>query len=130
MNRFIWLILLIPTLSFASDLYPWDWLDNQEFSAAYTKALQDVPTSLNTENDWYKKLNGTGMPSQVAKIGDVSWDMIFICKPHECADHYAKIMYNTKNNQLYALVLDQGEQFYLGKPNQEIQQALELTEPE
>ncbi|MGF1879328.1 inhibitor of vertebrate lysozyme family protein [Photobacterium frigidiphilum] len=110
--------IFFASFSWAKPLYPWEWLEQDAFYHSYQLLLKGHRYS-----DWVYSLSGPASKNRVISIENKEWQVILSCKPHDCKNKNVSIFYNTKTNEMYALICD-GDKTFVGHPSELIQEEL------
>jgi hypothetical protein len=112
--RYYLFILCFFTFAVTANKYSWQWLKVDSFNQTYTKTIGTLKVE-----PWVKSLGGPSSPSKLINIEQEDWVHINSCKPHDCAGKNITILFNSKTNEMCALLHSEDVQ-YIGNPNQKM----------
>jgi hypothetical protein len=97
-----------------------DPLNHPRLKQAYLKALgprANLP--------WLAKLEGPGPERERVRVEGVDYTQVAVCKPHDCYDNSAVVLFSIENGVVYGKVLDRLTPVLIGAPPPAMAAALE-----
>ncbi len=92
---------------------------NPVFKAHYLRVLGPL-----AREAWLAKLNGPRPPARRVRIAGMEYLLLSVCKPHDCNNFNAALLYAEDHDRLFGRVYQQGRVSYLGEPQPDIVDAL------
>jgi hypothetical protein len=99
-----------------------DPLNHPRLKQAYLKAL-GARASL----PWLAKLEGPGPERKRVRVEGAEYTQVAVCKPHDCYDNSALVLFSIENNVVYGKVLDRQAPVMIGAPSPAMAAALEKS---
>ena len=91
----------------------------------WEKLLKDVQPTPDWLMEFSKTYNGVAGPMKPTTIGGTTYELYFVCKPHDCAARKFEVMFDAVSKRAYgALGGDGAPPFFYGDPTPEMQDAL------
>jgi hypothetical protein len=97
-----------------------DPLNHPRLKQAYLKAL-GARASL----PWLAKLEGPGPERKRVRVDGADYTQVAVCKPHDCYDNSALVLFSIENGVVYGKVLDRQAPLVIGAPSPSMAAALE-----
>ena len=97
-----------------------DPLNHPRLKQAYLKAL-GARASL----PWLAKLEGPGPERKRVRVDGAEYTQVAVCKPHDCYDNSALVLFSIENGVVYGKVLDRQTPLVIGAPSPSMAAALE-----
>lgn len=94
------------------ELGPPDMLRDAAFKSAYVKALGPL-----AKTAWLAKLNGPAPPVKTVKVAGADYQLVSVCKPHDCADNNMVLLYAANSGSLVGKLQNAGRGVLLGNPS-------------
>jgi hypothetical protein len=91
--------------------HPSELIRDPVFRPAYQKALGPLGRT-----PWLAEMNGPGPELTRQRIGGVDYTVGAFCKPHDCADNNAVLLYDAAQGRVYGLVHQNGREQSFGLP--------------
>ncbi|WP_171817403.1 Ivy family c-type lysozyme inhibitor [Sulfuritalea hydrogenivorans] len=112
--------LLLSISATAAD-YPWTLLKSPTFKTAYFKMLGP-----NQNAPWLRKLHGPSAPVEYVQLVSRNEEFVLldVCKPHDCGNTNALILYSEARGAAFALLFTDGTAKYLGSPPDDVKDTL------
>jgi hypothetical protein len=102
-----------------------DVLLKPAYRNGWEKLLKDVQPTPDWLMEFSKTYNGVAGPMKSAAIGGKTYELYFVCKPHDCAARKFEVMFEAASKRAYgALGGDGAPPFFYGDPTPEMQDAL------
>lgn len=98
---------------------PWEHLRAPAFEAAYANALGTL-----AKTRWLARRDGPAPAPSYQAVAQERFVMSSFCKPQDCADHNAVILYAPATGAVYGTVHQKGRTTLLGHPSPAIAEAL------
>jgi hypothetical protein len=92
-------------------LGPTDLLRDTKFRSAYFSALGPL-----AKERWLARLDGPAPEVKLVRVLDVEFQLVSVCKPHDCADNNLVVLWNAPAGTLYGQLLQRARSTLLGKP--------------
>jgi hypothetical protein len=86
-------------------------LQDDDFKRAYVRALGPL-----SEEPWLMQLDGPAQPVRSVQIGGTAYQLVSVCKNHDCYDNNVVVLYAAATRTVYAKVLQGGRPILLGAP--------------
>jgi len=99
--------------------YPSELIRDRDFKAAYLRALGPLAST-----PWLARMNGPAPELTQRRIGGVDYTLAAVCKPRDCGDHNAVLLYDAARARVYGLVQQGGRQQLFGAPPAPVQREL------
>lgn len=99
--------------------YPSELIRDRDFKAAYLRALGPLAGT-----PWLARMNGPAPELTQRRIGGVDYTLAAVCKPRDCGDHNAVLLYDPAQGRVYGLVQQAGRQQVFGAPPPPVQREL------
>lgn len=93
------------------------------YLTAYKKMLGTTPVA-EWVIDFAKTLDGPPIPSADLFAGGTIFTLAFTCKPNECDNHQLFVLFTGDGSQAWGLLVEGGQQSWLGDPNDKIKEAI------
>ena len=93
---------------------------NPAFKASFLRVLGPL-----VRETWLAKFNGPRPPARRVRVAGLEYQLLAVCKPHECAEFNAALLYAEDGERLFGKVYQQGRIGYLGEPPPDIADALD-----
>lgn len=93
---------------------------NPAFKATFLRVIGPL-----AREAWLAKLNGPRPPARHIRVAGMDYLLLAVCKPHDCADFNAVLLYAEDRYRLFGKVYQQGRTGYLGEPPPDIADALD-----
>ena len=126
--RFVALLAFALTASAAGAQegpFLFDVLLKPAYRNGWEKLLKDVQPTPDWLMEFSKTYNGVAGPMKPTTIGGKSYELYFVCKPHDCAARKFEVMFDAASKRAYgALGGDGAPPFFYGDPTPEMQDAL------
>jgi hypothetical protein len=74
------------------------------FPALYVSWTKSLPSELGPLPDWLAKFLGVGSPIRDVSVGGAAMKFATTCKPHDCGDNIAGVLFSPQRNRIVALV--------------------------
>ncbi|HOM13183.1 MAG TPA: Ivy family c-type lysozyme inhibitor [Rubrivivax sp.] len=103
--------------------HPSELLREPKFKAAYLKALG--PLGAPGRDKWLATLTGPAPALRTLRVAGTEMQLASVCKPHDCYDHNAVLLYDAAQPAVYGKVQQAGRTTLLGNPPAPIAAALE-----
>lgn len=97
----------------------WEHLQTPAFEAAYAKALGTL-----AKTRWLARRDGPAPAPSYQDVAQQRFVMNSFCKPHDCADHNAVILYAPATGAVYGTLHQKGRTTLLGHPPPAVAEAL------
>lgn len=91
--------------------HPSELIRDPAFKPAYLKALGPLGRT-----PWLAQMNGPAPDLSRRRIGGVDYTVAAFCKPHDCGDHNAVLLYDAAQGRVYGLVSQNSRQQSFGAP--------------
>lgn len=91
--------------------HPSELIRDPVFKPVYLKALGPLGRT-----PWLAQMNGPAPDLSRQTIGGVSYTVAAICKPHDCGDNSAVVLYDAAQGRVYGLVNQRNKQQTFGAP--------------
>jgi hypothetical protein len=102
-----------------------DVLLKPAYRNGWEKLMKDVQPTPDWLMEFSKTYNGVAGPMKPATIGGKTYELYFVCKPHDCAAKKFEVMFEAASKRAYgALGGDGAPPFFYGDPTPEMQDAL------
>ena len=102
-----------------------DVLLKPAYRNGWEKLMKDVQPTPDWLMEFSKTYNGVAGPMKPATIGGKTYELYFVCKPHDCAAKKFEVMFEAASKRAYgALGGDGVPPFFYGDPTPEMQDAL------
>jgi hypothetical protein len=92
-------------------LGPTDLLKDAKFKAAYFSALGPL-----SRERWLAQLDGPAPEVKTIKALGADYQLVSVCKPHDCAQHNLVVLWSAATGTLYGKVYQAGRGTLLGRP--------------
>ena len=126
--RFVALLAFALTASAAGAQegpFLFDVLLKPAYRNGWEKLLKDVQPTPDWLMEFSKTYNGVAGPMKPTTIGGKTYELYFVCKPHDCAARKFEVMFDAASKRAYgALGGDGAPPFFYGDPTPEMQDAL------
>lgn len=99
-----------------------DPLNHPRLKQAYLRAL-GARASL----PWLAKLDGPGPERKRVRVDGAEYTQVAACKPHDCYDNSALVLFSIENGTVYGKVLDRQAPLLIGAPSPAMAAALEKS---
>lgn len=99
--------------------YPSELIRDRHFKAAYLRALGPLANTA-----WLARMNGPAPELTQRRIGGVDYTLAAVCKPRDCGEHNAVLLYDAAQGRVYGLVQQGGRQQVFGAPAPPVQREL------
>jgi hypothetical protein len=99
-----------------------DPLNHPRLKQAYLRAL-GARASL----PWLAKLEGPGPERKRVRVDGAEYTQVAVCKPHDCYDNSALVLFSIENGAVYGKVLDRQTPLMIGAPSPAMAEALEKS---
>jgi hypothetical protein len=104
-------------------------LEIKAYHAAYTKMLADVKDLPAWLVAFGKTRNAVETPSRDLQIGDDSYSVVTVCKPHDCGGNMLVVIFDLMGDNAWGLLEEDGgggnvKQTFFGRPSDAIAEAL------
>jgi hypothetical protein len=99
-----------------------DPLNHPRLKQAYLKAL-----GARAGLPWLAKLEGLGPERKRVRVDGVEYTQVAVCKPHDCYDNSALVLFSIENGAVYGKVLDRQTPLMIGAPPPAMAAALEKS---
>jgi hypothetical protein len=93
---------------------------NPVFKSTYLRVLGPLGREA-----WLAKLNGPRPPARRVRVAGMDYLLLTVCKPHDCTNFNAALLYAEDRDRLFGKVYQQGSTGYLGEAPPDIAQALD-----
>ena len=102
-----------------------DVLLKPAYRNGWEKLMKDVQPTPDWLMEFSKTYNGVAGPMKPATIGGKTYELYFVCKPHDCAAKKFEVMFEAATKRAYGALGGASDQpaFY-GAPNPAMQEAL------
>lgn len=90
---------------------PSELIRDPRFKPAYGRALGPL-----AREPWLAEMNGPAPELKRQRIGGVDYTVAAFCKPHDCHDHNAVLLYDAAQGRVYGLVQQRGRTQSIGSP--------------
>lgn len=91
--------------------HPSELIRDPAFKPAYLKALGPLGRT-----PWLAQMNGPAPDLSRQRVGGVDYTVAAFCKPHDCGDHNAVLLYDAAQGRVYGLVSQGNRQQSFGAP--------------
>lgn len=91
--------------------HPSELIRDPAFKPAYLKALGPLGRT-----PWLAQMHGPAPELSRQRIGGVDYTVAAFCKPHDCGDNNAVLLYDAAQGRVYGLVHQAGKQMSFGSP--------------
>jgi inhibitor of lysozyme (Ivy) len=75
------------------------------YSQIFRLWTESLPYAIDPLPDWLSKFNGTVSPIRDVSVGGSAMKFATTCKPHDCADNIAGVLFNPRQPRILAVVL-------------------------
>jgi len=93
------------------EVFPWQILKNKEFKTKYYSMLGN-----RANVKWLKRLSGPGRTNLLLNTEMGRFVFVSSCMPNSCNTHYIYILYNTIDQNINALLIENEKPVWLGNP--------------
>ncbi len=93
---------------------------NPGFKSTYLRVLGPL-----AREAWLAKLSGPRPPARRVRVAGMDYLLLAVCKPHDCANFNAALLYAEDRDRLFGKVYQQGRTSFLGETPPEIAHALD-----
>ena len=102
-----------------------DVLLKPAYRNGWEKLMKDVQPTPDWLMEFSKTYNGVAGPMKPTTIGGKTYELYFVCKPHDCAAKKFEVMFEAATKRAYGALGGASDQpaFY-GAPNPAMQEAL------
>jgi hypothetical protein len=100
-----------PGAPLPSSVGPPDLLRDASFRRPYVRALGPL-----AREDWLMRLDGPAPPVKTVHVGGRDWQLVSVCKNHDCHDHNLVLLYAADAKTVYGLVHQRGRSVLVGAP--------------
>lgn len=90
---------------------PPDLLRDTRFKRAYVRALGPL-----ARESWLMRLDGPAPPVKNVQVAGSDFQLVSVCKNHDCADNNMVLLYGEASQTVYAKVLERGRPALIGAP--------------
>jgi hypothetical protein len=102
-----------------------DVLAKPAYRNGWEKLIKDVQPTPDWLREFSQTYNGVAGTMKPATIGGKSYELYFVCKPHDCAARKFEVMFEASSKRAYgALGGDGAPPFFYGDPTPEMRDAL------
>src|SRR5580704_14936458 len=102
-----------------------DVLLKPAYRNGWEKLMKDVQPTPDWLMEFSKTYNGVAGPMKPATIGGKTYELYFVCKPHDCATNKFEVMFEAATKRAYgALGGASAPPAFYGAPNAAMQEAL------
>lgn len=106
-----------------------DYLFDTLKRPVWRKAWNNMLASGGRMPEWIgvfsRTYNGVATPASLVNIGDKTYELATVCKPHDCGDNQLYVLFKSDGLQAFGLLLQTGKpQRFLGAPDAAQQAAL------
>lgn len=101
----------VPGTEAPAELGPPELLRDAKFRQPYVKALGPLASE-----DWLMHLDGPAPPVKNHQVAGVTYQLVNVCKNHDCADSNLTLLYAPGTQTVYAKLLLRGQPTLLGAP--------------
>ena len=101
----------VPGTEAPAELGPPELLRDAKFREPYVKALGPL-----AKEDWLMQLDGPAPPVKHHQVAGLSYQLVNVCKNHDCADNNLTLLYAPGTQTVYAKLLLRGQPTLLGAP--------------
>jgi hypothetical protein len=101
----------VPGAPPAAMTFPPDMLRDAGFKRAYVAALGPL-----AREPWLMKLDGPAQPVEKKRIAGNDYQVVSVCKNHDCYDNSMVVFYAAPSNTLYGTVFQRGRSTLVGAP--------------
>jgi len=95
-------------------------LRDARFKRAYVQALGPL-----AKEDWLARLDGPAQPVEGKKIAGIEYQVVSVCKNHDCFDNSMVVFYAPASNTVYGTVFQRGRSTVVGSPSAAVGAELE-----
>jgi len=99
--------------------HPSELIRERHFKAAYLRALGPL-----ARTPWLARMDGPAPELTQRRIAGVDYTLAAVCKPRDCGDHNAVLLYDAAQGRVYGLVHQGGRQQVFGAPPAAVQREL------
>jgi hypothetical protein len=110
----------VPGTAAPAELGPLDLLKEARFREPYLKALGPL-----AKEDWLTHLDGPAPPVRGHQVAGITYQLVNVCKNHDCADNNLTLLYAPGTQAVYARLLVRGQPAVVGSPNPVVTAELE-----
>ena len=110
----------VPGAAPAAMMMPPGMLRDAGFKRAYFRALGAL-----AREDWLAKLDGPAQPVEKKRVAGNEFQVVSVCKNHDCYDNSMVVFYAPASNTLYGTVFQRGRSTLVGAPPAPIAAELE-----
>lgn len=102
---------LAPGAKPAQEIYPGVLLKDARFKRPYLQALGRLASE-----PWLTELDGPAQEVKKVQLGGTEYQLVSVCKNHDCYDNNVVVLYAAPTQTVYARVLQRGRPILLGTP--------------
>jgi len=99
-----------------------DPLNHPRLKQTYLRAL-----GARANLPWLAKLEGPGPERKRVRVDGADYTQVAVCKPHDCYDNNALVLFSIENGVVYGKVLDRQTPLLIGAPSPTMAAALEKS---
>lgn len=100
---------------------PSELVRDPRFKAAWIKALGPL-----SREPWLARMDGPAPDIKHEQHAGQSWLVAAFCKPHDCGDHNAVLLYDAASGRVHGLVHRAGQHALVGQPSGQLGAELQL----
>ena len=100
-----------PGTSPSIQLFPGALLKDATFKRQYVQALGPLATE-----PWLMELDGPAQPVEKVQIAGTEYQLVSVCKNHDCADNSMVVLYAAAPQTVYGKVFQRGRSTLIGAP--------------
>jgi hypothetical protein len=101
----------VPGTSPAAEMMPSALLRDASFKRAYVLALGTL-----AKEPWLTQLDGPAQPVERKRVAGNEYQVVSVCKNHDCYDNSMVVFYAAASNTLYGTVFQRGRSTLVGAP--------------
>jgi hypothetical protein len=109
-----------PGAPLPSSVGPPDLLRDASFRRPYVRALGPL-----AREDWLLRLDGPAPPVKTVRVDGRDWQLVSVCKNHDCHDHNLVVLYAADARTVHGLVHQRGRSTLIGAPPPRVAAELE-----
>lgn len=91
--------------------HPSELIRDAQFKSVYRRALGPLAS-----HPWLAKMDGPGVDLRSERVAGGTYQLVAFCKPHDCGDNNAVLLYDAPQGRVYGLVHMAGRNTVVGAP--------------
>ncbi len=101
----------VPGAKPPAEIYPGVLLRDAKFKRPYVQALGPLASE-----PWLMRMDGPADAVRTVKVAGADYQLVTVCKNHDCYDNNLVLLYAAPTQTVYARVLQRGRPSFLGSP--------------